>query len=311
MARRPITNPLEYLGIARRRWVWMVAPFLVIAAVTAVVARRLPKLYRSDALILVEPQKVPADFVKPTVSSNVAERLESMQEQILSRTSLSHLIKQYGLYRGSGLSIDAEVSLMLNHITVTPIGDPDARQQAITAFRIAYENPNPVLAQQITGKLAALYIADNLRARSEQSQGTEQFIDGRLAAAQQKLASLETSLRNLRLHYMGSLPEQEAANLQVMSQLQTAMGANANSLARAEQQRAYLTSLGEAVEHRGPGGALLAGAGAPTADEAALQQAQAQLAVAEQMYTPAHPDVIRLKAKVKALTAQVRAGRAA
>src|SRR6185312_15135909 len=81
--------------------------------------------------------------------------------------------------------------------------------------------------------------------------------------------------------------------------------ANAEGLARAQQQRTYLTSLGQAVATLGSPAAV-PGAPAPqTPDEQALTKAKADLAVAQQMYTPQHPDVIRLQAQVRALTEQV------
>src|SRR6185312_15481261 len=191
MARRPITNPLEYLQVAWRRWLWILIPAVLITAATVVLARRLPKLYRSEALILVEPQRVPADFVKPTVSSNVAQRLESIQEQILSRTQLSAIIQKYGLYRGSGLTEDGQVSQMRADIDVVPVVDPDQREPQVTAFRIAYQGSDPLLTQQVTRELSSLFISENLKARAQQAQGTEAFIDGRLADADQQLKTLE------------------------------------------------------------------------------------------------------------------------
>jgi polysaccharide chain length determinant protein (PEP-CTERM system associated) len=306
MPRRPITNPLEYLQIGVRRWVWLLVPLVVIGAATAVVARHLPKLYSSEALILVEPQKVPADFVKPTVSSNVALRLTSIQEQILSRTQLGELVNRYALYRDQNLTPDQKISQMLDHITVTPsLAEPDRPNSTVTAFRISFEAPTPLLAQGVTRDLSNLFITENLKARADQSQGTVQFIDGQLNLAQQTMDGLETQLRELRSQYMGSLPEQQNANLQVMSQLNSQLQANAEGLARAQQQRTYLTSLGQAVATLGSPGAALGTPPALTPDEQALNKAQSNLAVAQQMYTPQHPDVIRLQAQVKALTQQV------
>ncbi|HEY8056433.1 MAG TPA: hypothetical protein VIE13_11045 [Terriglobales bacterium] len=313
MPRRPITNPIEYLQIGVRRWIWLLIPLLLISAATVEIGRLLPKLYTSEALILVEPQKVPADFVKPTVSSNVAMRLTSIQEQILSRTQLSELINRYALYRDQNLTPDQKVSEMLSHIAVTPsVADPDHPNAGmVTAFRISFDAPTPMLAQGVTRDLSNLFISENLKARADQSQGTVNFIDGQLTLAQQTLNGLQTQLRDLRSQYMGSLPEQQDANLQVMSQLNSQLQANAEGLARAQQQRTYLTSLGQAVSTLGNPAAVPGAPPPQTPDEQALGKAQSDLAVAQQMYTPQHPDVIRLQAQVKALTQQVAQEKAA
>ena len=303
MPRRPISSPLEYLQIARRRWIWIVVPTVVISGLVVAGARKLPKMYQSEALILVEPQKVPADFVKPTVSGDVSQRLESIEEQILSRTQLGQIIQKYGLYRDSGLTPDGEVARMQDDIAVTPIINPAQRDAQVTAFKITYQGGDPVLAQQVTSDLSALFISENLKARAQQAQGTEAFIDSRLSDADQQLQTVATQLRELKSSYMGSLPEQETANLQVMSQLQAVVQSDAEALAQAQQQKTYLTSLNQAVD--GIASAYTPPA-APSAAEQALRKAQSDLAVAEQMYTPQHPDVIRLKAQVKALELQVK-----
>jgi len=304
MPRRPITSPLEYLQIARRRWIWIVAPAVVISGLAVAGARKLPKVYQSEALILVEPQKVPADFVKPTVSGDVSERLESIEEQILSRTQLSQIIQKYGLYRDSSLSPDGQVVQMQSDIQVTPIVNPEQRDAPVAAFKITYQGRDPVLVQQVTRDLSALFISENLKARAAQAQGTEAFIDGRLADADQQLQAVEAQLRQLKSTYMGSLPEQETANLQVMSQLQSVTQSDAEALAQAQQQKTYLTSLNQAVDGVANAYTPLT---PPSAAEQALHKAQSDLAVAEQMYTPEHPDVIRLKAQVKALELQQKA----
>ncbi len=303
MARRPITNPVEYLQMAGRRWLWILVPSVLISGATVLVARKLPKLYTSEALILVEAQKVPSDFVKPTVSSNVAQRLESIQEQILSRTQLSQIIQKYGLYRNQGLTEDGQVALMFSDISVKPIVDTEQANADISAFRISYQGHDPVLAQQVTAELSNLFIAENLKARAQQAQGTEGFIDSQLSQASQQLQALQTQLRQVKSAYMGSLPEQEGANLQVLSQLQTVLQADADDLARAQQQKTYLHSLDQAVAGLGP--AAGAQPALPSPAEQQLHQAQVALAVAEQEYTPEYPDVIRLQAQVKALRQQV------
>lgn len=310
MGRRPITNPLEYMQMARRRWLWILVPSVLISGATIVGSRFLPKSYLSEALILIEAQKVPTDMVQPTVSNDVAQRLESIQEEILSRTQLSEIIQKYGLYRNQHLTADAEVTRMLGNISVQPIMDPSHRNAPVTAFRISFSADDPLLAQEVTADLSNLFINDNLKLRSQQALGTEAFITGQLQQADQTLHGLESQLKELKSKYMGALPEQQSANLTVLGQLQTSLQTNADALARAEQQKTYLTSLEQAVAQLGPGATPQLPT-PPSQAEQDLRKAKTSLAVAKQQYTPEHPDVISLKAQVKALEAQVAAEKAA
>lgn len=307
MARRPITNPIEYLQIARRRWPWILVPALVVAAGTAAVTRFVPRTYKSSALILVEPQRVPTDMVQPTVSGTVMDRLEYIQEQILSRTQLSEIIQRYGLYRNQRLTPEEQVEKMRADIDVLPVlvpGGGAGGRTNVPAFRIQYEASDPALTQQVTHELSTLFISENLKARSQQAQGTEQFIGSQVQQAAQTLHDLENQLKTVKSQYMGSLPQQQGANLQVLGQLQTVLQADDDAIARAQQQKSYLASLAQAVSKLGAG---TAANGQPTPLEAQLRQAKAELAQAQQLYTPQYPEVIRLKAQVAALTSQVAA----
>jgi len=59
----------------------------------------LPSVYRSDTVILIEQQQVPEEYVVANGSMDLQQRLESMRQQILSRTRLQHIIDQFNCNR--------------------------------------------------------------------------------------------------------------------------------------------------------------------------------------------------------------------
>src|ERR1700739_1100790 len=87
-----------YWAIMRRRRWWILIPvFLVWAAVWGG-SWLLPSTYQSETLILLEQPSVPNQYVTPNVSAPVQERLQAIQQQVLSRTRLQAIINQYHLY---------------------------------------------------------------------------------------------------------------------------------------------------------------------------------------------------------------------
>src|SRR5262245_11590461 len=90
--------PEDFVRILQRRFWLLVVPFAIIAATTAVVARKLPDLYRSEALILVIPQRVPQEYVRSTVTARIEDRLQAIAAQILSRTRLERIITDFNLF---------------------------------------------------------------------------------------------------------------------------------------------------------------------------------------------------------------------
>ena len=87
----------DYLAIARRRkWV-IIIPALVLPVIVFAYSLTLTDEYTSKTLVLVEQQKVPDSVVQSVVSEDIAQRLATMQEQILSRTRLQPIIDKFNL----------------------------------------------------------------------------------------------------------------------------------------------------------------------------------------------------------------------
>ena len=78
-------TPEDVVQILRRRIWLLLLPLAIVAAATAVVARKLPDRFRSEALIVVVRQRVPESYVKSTVTTRIDDRLQSMMQQILRR----------------------------------------------------------------------------------------------------------------------------------------------------------------------------------------------------------------------------------
>ena len=81
----------------RRKWLG-IAVFAVpfVAAVSLIMF--MPGVYRSTATVLVDRQQVPESMVKPTVTSALETRLHTISQEILSRSRLDAMIKQFDLY---------------------------------------------------------------------------------------------------------------------------------------------------------------------------------------------------------------------
>src|ERR1700722_1912400 len=99
----PARSLEEYWAIVQRRRWWIFLPLFVCWALVWAVSWFLPATFRSEALILVEQQKVPEQYVVPNVTVSLQDRLQSMTQQILSRTRLQSTINRVHLYEKRGL----------------------------------------------------------------------------------------------------------------------------------------------------------------------------------------------------------------
>src|SRR5687767_15052907 len=163
-------TPEDFLAILKRRFWLLLVPVAVIGAAAGLAGKTLPNLYRSETLILVVPQRVPENFVKSTVTSRIEDRLQSITQQILSRTRLERIIQDFDLYpeeRRTGIMEDV-VEKMRRDISTPPVrGD---------AFRVAYVGREPRTVMRVTERLASLFIEENLRDRELQAEGTNLFL---------------------------------------------------------------------------------------------------------------------------------------
>ncbi len=287
--------------VVRRRW-WLLGSFFLLGWLGFAVAQFWPYLYRSEALILVEQQKVPEQYVTPNVISDLQDRLQSMTQQILSRTRLQRLIDQFGLYprERARMIVEDVVNKMRKDIRIEPL-EARGRPGELTAFRISYAAKNPRVAQQVTNELTSLFIEENLQARTQQSVGTTTFLENQLELARKDLAEQEQRQREYKLRYLGQLPEQQQSNLQILSSLEAQLHASTDSLDRAEQQKIYLESMRD--QYQAMQRSLKAGTGSvhvsPVATaEAALSDLRKQLSDLEANYTPLHPDIVKLKEEI-------------
>jgi polysaccharide biosynthesis transport protein len=286
----------HYLGVVRRRHFHFLIPlFLAWAAVWAA-SWVLPPRYRSNTLILVEQPTMPKDYVTPNINDDLQERMQSITQQILSRTNLLQIVDKFNLYAGGHTQPDDKVSGMRSDIDIELIRDG---HNQINGFNVSYSSRNPLLAQQVTGELTNLFISENLEVRQQQSEGTTQFLESQLEAARKDLADQEDRVRQFKGQHVGEMPGQLASNLQILQGLQSQLQTAEDSLNAARQQRVYLQSLAD--QYRTLQGPVRTADGTPVglpAIDQQLQKLRAQLADLSSRYTNQHPDVRKLKEEI-------------
>jgi succinoglycan biosynthesis transport protein ExoP len=286
------------LGIARRRHVPFLIAFFFGWVVIWGASWFLPVRYKSGTLILVEQPTMPKSYVEPNVSDDLQERLQSITQQILSRTRLLLIIDKLHLYQDQHrkLTPDEKVARMQKDIDIDLVRGP---QDVITAFRVSFSAPDPHIAQQVTSELTNLFIDENTRVREQQSEQTTEFIQNQLSNARASLADQDAKVRAFQSAHEGSLPTQQASNLQILSGLQAQLQNEQDALNAAKQQRVYTQSLVD--QYRSVQGNTRTASGAPTGLAAIDQQLdtlRTKLADLSTRYTDRYPEVQEVKSEI-------------
>lgn len=167
---------------SRRRWLAILIFAGTFAAVVSIV-KFLPDVYRASAKVLIERQQIPEAFVRSTVTSVVETRLQTMRQEILSRSRLENLITRFDLYTDmkKQASLERVIQRMRRDIQVElKQVEREARDVASSTFTISYSGSDPQKAALVTNTLASFYVEENIKIRERQAVGTSQFIQSRM-----------------------------------------------------------------------------------------------------------------------------------
>ena len=284
--------------LLRRRWFVVVPTFIVWILVWGA-SWMLPSVYRSSTLILVMQPSVSIPGASP--ASDLQDRLDSIEQQIRSRTRLLGIAERYNLYakqRARRMSDDDVVAKMNQSLAIVPVRAPGKTD--LTSFSISFDADNPVAAQEITSELSSQVQSENLQQGQANDINTVKFLESQLEDARQKLAAQDEKVRIFKDHYMGELPTQQQSNLQILTGLQGQLQAEQDQLGQAMQHKVLLESLQNQYKTMGvmtakPGETTPSGL---TALDQQLAKEKDALADLLSRYTEQHPDVRKMKEQI-------------
>jgi polysaccharide chain length determinant protein (PEP-CTERM system associated) len=295
----------------RRKW-YIIIPFTLSLIISFGVYKNMPKVYKATTVILVQAQKVPESYVRPTLTESVADRLTTISQEILSRTRLERVINEFNLYPNnlSKSHMEEIVDMMRTKIEVKV-----PRQNA---FSISFVGTEPRTVMQVTNKLASLFIEENLKLRESRAEGTSEFIGKELQTMESNLKKKEDMVRRFKEKNMGQLPGQLEANLRILERLQQQFKTTSDNLKAAEDRSVVLQNQVELLmdrqSERGASSTTLPAVKSLTQGEnirlergpeesivAQLNALKRDLANAQSKYKESYPDVVDLKRKIASL----------
>lgn len=270
----------------------------------------LPESYRSSTLILVESQKIPENYVQAIIGPTIEERLNSLQQQLMSRTVLTQMIQEFGLYpddvRQNG--VDRVLDRLRKDIRVTTM-TASATRGGIDAFAISYAHENPMIAMKVTAKLASHFIEENLKVREQLVEGASEFLEQELSLAKDRLEGQERAISQFKTKYMGELPEQVETNLSALDRLQLQQGTTHEALQKVSDRLTLMDRMIKEYESpnlsagpvQNPGGAVMVD---PLVLR--LKELEKNLTTLSAEYKDSYPDIAFHKQEIQSLKAQLK-----
>jgi len=299
-------DPSQILSSLYRRKGIIIAIFLVVSCLGAYLASILPEVYKSSTLISVTPQRVPGAMVSSTITMDLGERMQSIIQEILSRTQLEKIIQEFNIFPGGnkGAILEERVEALRKKIKV------EFRRNNI--FEMSFESESPEKAKQVAGRLASLFIEQNLQLREQQAMGTKSFINAEAERLRKDLEEQELVVNQYKAANRFELPEQLDSNLRSLEQLRRELESSSQRLAALQERKGILQK--QLVESDILGADLLGGglfgstsdSGAGATQNVQLQLKKKELDSLLQRYSSKHPDVARLEKEIKTIEADAK-----
>jgi uncharacterized protein involved in exopolysaccharide biosynthesis len=205
-------DPGRFVATFRRRIFYFAIPFiLVLIAGFLLVAIQRP-IYEAEGKILVESPEIPTTLVQPTVTAAATERIQVIQQRIMTRENLLGIVKKFGLFpsQQTWMSGTQLLDLMLQRTEIALVDidtalapSKDGKRSAprnnnsnnsAIAFTISFDYENPELAMKVANEFLTLVLNEDVRARTNRATETTQFLAREVKRLQGETNSIDAQL---------------------------------------------------------------------------------------------------------------------
>lgn len=301
------------LLVIRRRWRTFLGTLLLVLAAVTTLAMLLPAIYKSTATVLIEQQEIPQDMVRPTITSYADQRLQSIQQRVMTRDNLLRIVNSYDLYPGKRdrLPTEAILELIVDSIDMQVVSgefiDPrrGVPMEATIAFQLSFSDRSPDKAFKVANELYTLYHEENLQSRNAQVRETSSFLEAEARKLNSQVLKLEEELASFKEQHIDELPELLTTNWQLLDRADAEMREIDRSRVSLEDRILFLEAeLAQLNPYEG----IFSETGARILSSSdRLSALQTELAQAQARYSEDHPDLQRLRGDIAGLESEIGA----
>jgi uncharacterized protein involved in exopolysaccharide biosynthesis len=297
----------DYFAILRRRKqaLWLV--FTCMSLVGVYIVYSIEPVYASTATFRIQQQTV-TDYLETPGSGFVDEQIQLVRQRVMSADRLSALIDKYTLFpdnTGGGPANYGAVETLREAIEIEPeytevFSSRSGRSSYLTiAFDLTFEYSDAEITQQVASDLAEAILVENQNIRVAQAEDTIEFLTRDLEAAQDDVDKAALALANFREEHAGNLPDMTDFNLQAIQRTERQIEAIDEDIRRARDRRQELeTELADpnllATVYDEDGEPIVG-----TAQR--LADAQRERLQLLSIYSPEHPDVVKIEKEIEIL----------
>jgi uncharacterized protein involved in exopolysaccharide biosynthesis len=198
--RSNLLRPAFYWELLKRRIFYLVIPVVLIASIGAGVALILPPTYLSEGKILVQSQLIPTELVRPTVTSAAQERIQVIEQRLLTRDNLMAIIDKFQLFpeRRNLMSVTQLVEMMKKKTSIAALNDSMTfarrSENPTIVFTVGFEDTDPAVAAKVANELVTRILNEDIRDRTSRASDTTKFLSREVQRLQAENAVIEAKI---------------------------------------------------------------------------------------------------------------------
>jgi len=298
----------DYINVIRRRKRVLVITALTVMMIIIISTLLWPKTYRSQAIILIEQQDIPADLVRTTITSYAQQRIEEIKQRIMTIGNIIGIVEEFGLYTERELERITRTEIAEDFrraVSIRPISaevvDPRSGRpsQAIIAFSLSFDGENPSKVQKITNEITTLYLDENLKDRTAQTKSTSDFLTAESDLLSTQLEELDEKVALFKEQNKGALPEQNQFNFSVVERTQLQIDSLDFRIKELHKRKIQLDADLLQISPSAP--TMLSNGQMVLGESDRLKALQSQRRQFESVYQPEHPSLLRIRREINNL----------
>jgi polysaccharide biosynthesis transport protein len=295
----------DYTNALRRRLPLFFKVALPVILIGIGIATWLPDVYRSAAEFRIDLEGPSVDVLEPVQLTTYADQyIANLRQRVTSRDNLELWLDELEIYPDlrDEMTTGELVGQMRDNIRVdmvtTSVMSGNRPVNLITGFRVGFDSEDPAAAHRVAERLAAEFVKEDHLTRTQQAATASTFLQEQIEARRAEILELEGQLADFKEAHAGTLPEMMTLNMTVMDRMERELEGIQTEIRSLQQDRIYRSAQLDELVHKSGSAAQLA----------QLEQEYVRMSA---RYASDHPDLIRVKRQIAALTGGAGTGESA
>jgi protein tyrosine kinase modulator len=197
----------HYFETFKRRFFFFLLPFGVVSVLGLYIAALQKPNYLSEGKILVDSQSVDPNLVRLMATTEAGERIQLIQQRILTRENLLSIASKFGLFSKQVGVLD----LMRKSTQIKPAEAEGQFRQGTgataTAFTVGFEYQNPEVAMRVANEFVTMILNEDERTRTARSTEAVKILTAETKEIEDKLLSTQMQISEIARHPHDAIPE--------------------------------------------------------------------------------------------------------